>query len=114
MKNETLGDRIQKARKAKGWTQVKLAAKLGIDQTALSKYETGQREPSAGLVAQLSCVLNMTTDYLIFGDKRNQINNTDDSSKSLNRINNLLFGRDDKVLKEVFDVATAIINNHSA
>lgn len=113
MKNETLGDRIQKERKAKGWTQTKLAKKLCTDQAEISRFEVGTRKPSVDIVAQLARVLNTTTDYLILGDKRNQINSTDDSSKSLNRIINLLFGRDDKVLNEVFDVANAIIKNHS-
>jgi DNA-binding transcriptional regulator YiaG len=40
------GKDIRKLRKSLGWTQAKLAAELGVRQGTVSRFETGEREPS--------------------------------------------------------------------
>ena len=42
----TLGDRILAARRAKGWSQIKLGERAGVAPTTISKWETGKSEPS--------------------------------------------------------------------
>lgn len=37
----TFGEKLQKLRKAKGWTQEDLAAQISISRQALSKWEQG-------------------------------------------------------------------------
>ena len=41
-----LGDRIRKLRKARGWTQVEMAEKVGIDRSFLADVERGKRNVS--------------------------------------------------------------------
>ena len=38
-----LGKRIRKLRKQRGWTQVVMAEKIGIDRSFLAEVETGKR-----------------------------------------------------------------------
>jgi transcriptional regulator with XRE-family HTH domain len=41
-----LGDRIRKLRKARGWTQVVMAERVGIDRSFLADVERGKRNLS--------------------------------------------------------------------
>ena len=41
-----LGDRIRKLRKERGWTQVEMAEKIGIDRSFLADVERGKRNVS--------------------------------------------------------------------
>ena len=41
-----LGDRIRKLRKARGWTQVEMAEKIGLDRSFLADIERGKRNVS--------------------------------------------------------------------
>lgn len=59
-----IGDTVTMARRALGLTETDLAARLGITQAALSRYERGAREPSAELVDLLSSQLDVTPGFL--------------------------------------------------
>ena len=41
-----LGDRIMKLRKKRGWTQVVMAEKIGLDRSFLADVERGKRNVS--------------------------------------------------------------------
>jgi transcriptional regulator with XRE-family HTH domain len=41
-----LGDRIRKLRKARGWTQIEMAERVGIDRSFLADVERGKRNLS--------------------------------------------------------------------
>lgn len=41
-----LGDRIRKLRKKRGWTQVVMAERVGIDRSFLADVERGKRNAS--------------------------------------------------------------------
>ena len=41
-----LGDRIRNLRKKRGWTQVEMAEKVGIDRSFLADVERGKRNVS--------------------------------------------------------------------
>ncbi len=41
-----LGDRIRKLRKQRGWTQVEMAERVGIDRSFLADVERGKRNVS--------------------------------------------------------------------
>lgn len=41
-----LGDRIRKLRKKRGWTQVEMTEKVGIDRSFLADVERGKRNVS--------------------------------------------------------------------
>lgn len=54
-----IGKKIQNIRKAKGFTQEKLAELIGIEPPSLSYIETGKFSPSMETVQKLSKVLNI-------------------------------------------------------
>lgn len=55
---------FESARKKAGLTQKELAEKLGVDQSAVSFWETGKRAPRGGRLLRLADVLNCTIDEL--------------------------------------------------
>ena len=66
--NETIGNRITKYRKEKGFTQESLAEKLGVSSQAVSKWENDISCPDIGLLPQLCKLLGITTDELLTGN----------------------------------------------
>lgn len=53
------GDRIRKAREAKGWSQRKLAGWMGVTQTLIGYWEKGKRTPSGDMEAKLKLLLEI-------------------------------------------------------
>ena len=64
----TFGEKLQKLRKAKGWTQEDLAAQISISRQALSKWEQGTVIPDTENVLQISKIFGVSTDYLLNDD----------------------------------------------
>ncbi|MCD8146365.1 MAG: helix-turn-helix domain-containing protein [Clostridiales bacterium] len=62
------GKRLQSARKMRGLTQVELAERLGLSSSQhISKIERGEKTCSIDLLVELSCVLHVSTEYLLKG-----------------------------------------------
>jgi transcriptional regulator with XRE-family HTH domain len=53
-------------------TQAELAEKIGVDQTAVSQWETGQTYPKASLLPKIAEVLNCTLDEMFKKSVDNQ------------------------------------------
>ena len=64
---ESLGDRIARLRRAKGWNQKELADRIGGRPTQISKYERGIYLPRPDLLPRLGEALGVTLDYLMTG-----------------------------------------------
>lgn len=62
---ETLGQRISRLRKEKGFTQVNLAKKIGITQVLISDYERDRTRPHYEMIIRIAIALNTTTDELL-------------------------------------------------
>lgn len=60
----SIGKNIAKYRKAKGFTQEELGAKLGVTNQAVSKWESEVSMPDIMLLPQIATVLNITLDDL--------------------------------------------------
>lgn len=61
-----LGDRIRKAREAKGETQLEMANALGLAQRAsIDQWESGTRFIKAGQLAEIAQHLGVSADYLL-------------------------------------------------
>ena len=56
--------RIRDLRKKRGYTQIKMQMLTGIDQSAYSKLERGQRNMSFEQCRQIALALNTSMDYL--------------------------------------------------
>ena len=63
------GDRIRQLRIQNGYTQEGLAEKLNIDQSFLSRVESGRKGCSVDLFVQLSECFHVSLDVLILGSK---------------------------------------------
>ena len=63
-----LGLRIQQCRMKKKLTQEELAEIVGTTQGYLSRIENGKEVPSRDLVIKICAALDVTTDYIFYGD----------------------------------------------
>lgn len=65
----SLGDvmetRLRELRKAKGYTQIAVQMKTGIEQALLSKFETGERVPPTETLLQLADFYDVSIDYIL-------------------------------------------------
>lgn len=66
-----IGDRIKKARKAKGLNQKKFADSLELSQAAVSQFESGSRQPTPKTIEKMCSVLDITREELV-GEKDNE------------------------------------------
>jgi len=60
-------DRLKQARSAKGISQSKLADKVGVHVTNISRYERGENKPTSQVLTKLASALQVSTDYLMSG-----------------------------------------------
>ncbi len=67
----SFGQRLAELRKAAGFTQVELAAKLGISQRMVAYYESPNATPPANLLPAIATVLGVSIDDL-FGRTTNR------------------------------------------
>lgn len=56
---------LAEARKRKGWTQHKLAERLGVSCSTIGNYEAGVREPSLSQFKKLAELLEVSMDELV-------------------------------------------------
>lgn len=65
----TIGSRIRESRQASGLTQDALAARLGVSQPTVNRWETGENEPGHGQIERLAEALSTVPEWLAFGRK---------------------------------------------
>lgn len=63
----SVADNIKNLRQKAELSQAQLAAKVGIGQSVVAKYELGLKVPSIGTTMLLARVLDCTTDDIIIG-----------------------------------------------
>lgn len=57
--------KLAELRKAKGWSQSQLAAKIGCTTSCISNYEQGVRKVDLPTAARIAAALGCTVDDLI-------------------------------------------------
>jgi transcriptional regulator with XRE-family HTH domain len=62
---ETIGERLARLRKERGFTQVELAKKIGTIQTLVSDYETDRLRLSAEMAVRFALALDVSTDDIL-------------------------------------------------
>lgn len=62
-----MGRRMQDLRKAKGWSQERLAEEAGLSVKAVRSVEVGGHDPTLFSVICLADALGVTLDYLVMG-----------------------------------------------
>lgn len=68
-----LGVRIKQQREKSGLTQQQLADACGIGLSYIGKIERGVRIGDISLVAQIAQILDVTIDYLVYGDSSSYV-----------------------------------------
>ena len=66
--NKALGQRIAAWRKARGYSQVRFSAALGVAQQTLSNYEGGQLRCPVELLLKIAGLLEVALEELITGE----------------------------------------------
>ena len=62
---ETFGHRLARLRKEKGFTQVELAERVGINQVLVSDYERDRLRLNAEMICRFAKALSVTSDVLL-------------------------------------------------
>ncbi len=60
---------LKEIRKARGYSQLKVAFDLNISREALSYYENGKRSPDIAMLCRMSEYFGVSIDYLIKGEE---------------------------------------------
>lgn len=99
-------NRIKEVRKQKKLSQVELASKLGVNQTAISQWERGSTLPSGNLLPKLTALLDTSSDYLlgISDEPPVKIDSDDIISKITRQIVLDTLEMDESSKKEVYDI----------
>lgn len=99
-----IGERLKKARLAKGLTQEQLAEKLDVSVAFLSRAERGDVKINLTRISQLCDILDVSISNVITGTTSNSKNYlTEDFS-------DLLKNCPPEKLKLIYDIAKVIIN----
>ena len=88
------GKRIQQLRIQHGYTQEKLAQEVNVDRSFMSLIESGKRGCSIDLLVQLSCLLNISLDYLVLGQEYNHDLSTESRSQLAEEVEKLIYHLD--------------------
>ena len=68
------------ARKNKGITQIQLAKMLHVSNGTVGNWESGKRTPDIACVAKIASLLDVTTDFLLYGNVDNLTTNNSPES----------------------------------
>lgn len=64
---------LKKCRLSKGFTQAELSKLIGYDQTVISQWEHGSRDPNTDTLLKLSEILGVSSDELITNQPKNNL-----------------------------------------
>ena len=68
-----LGHKLKTLRLQHNLTQSQLASKLGLTKSVVSAYETGLRLPSYDVLIHLAKIFNVSTDYLLGVENKQEL-----------------------------------------
>ena len=61
----TIGEKILKLRKARGWNQEELAEQVGVSRQAVSRWESDSAKPDADKIVAICDLFGVSADYLL-------------------------------------------------
>ena len=74
MGKQEIGLKIKSLREKRNWSQVYVSEKLSIDNSVLSKIESGKRELEAPLLFKIADLFEISADEIIGRDRRDKGN----------------------------------------
>ncbi|MBQ9937676.1 MAG: helix-turn-helix transcriptional regulator [Oscillospiraceae bacterium] len=69
-----MNNNLKLLRKKKGYTQIAVQMRTGIEQALLSKFENGERIPPTETLLKLAEFYNVSIDYILCRTKNPEIN----------------------------------------
>lgn len=84
------GSALKILRLKENMTQAQLAQKLGLTKSVISAYETGLRLPSYDVLIHIAKIFNVSTDYLLGLDHRQDIDLSGLSQEEIMALLNLV------------------------
>lgn len=84
------GNTLKTLRLRKNMTQAQLAQKLGLTKSVISAYETGLRLPSYDILIHIARIYNVSTDYLLGIEQKQEIDLSGLSQEEIDALMNLI------------------------
>ena len=84
------GNVLKTLRLRENMTQAQLAQKLGLTKSVISAYETGLRLPSYDILIHIARIYNVSTDYLLGIEQKQEIDLSGLSQEETNALLNLI------------------------
>jgi len=102
-----IGKNIRFLRRARNWTLIDLARKIGIREGPLGRIELGKNAPSAQVIYNLSKALNVSAEVLFAADVQQIELKTNDTDSSSNFI--AIHPEPDKIPKQLLSATHDIV-----
>ena len=84
------GNVLKTQRLKKEMTQAQLAQKLGVTKSVISAYETGLRLPSYDILIHIAKLFNVSTDFLLGVENKQNIDFSGLSQEEIDALMNLI------------------------
>lgn len=84
------GNILKTLRLRENMTQAQLAQKLGLTKSFISAYETGLRLPSYDILIHIARIYNVSTDYLLGIEQKQEIDLSGLSREEIDALLNLI------------------------
>jgi len=84
------GNVLKTLRLKENMTQAQLALKLGLTKSVISAYETGLRLPSYDILIHISKIFNVSTDFLLGQEHKQEIDLSGLSRDEIDALLNLI------------------------
>lgn len=84
------GNVLKTLRLRENMTQAQLAQKLGLTKSVISAYETGLRLPSYDILIHIARIYNVSTDYLLGIEQKQEIDLSGLSQEEITALLNLI------------------------
>ena len=81
--NDTFAKRLIQRRAEQGYSQEELSKISGIAAAQISRYEAGKNKPRANIIAKLAEALDISFDWLAYGDNTDIISIADTKNNHL-------------------------------
>lgn len=71
---DVMNNNLKVLRKSRGYTQIAVQMKTGIEQALLSKFENGERIPPTETLIKLAEFYNVSIDYILCRTDKPEVN----------------------------------------
>lgn len=97
---ETIGERISALRVSLNLKQKELADLAGVTEATLSRYENNKREPRGIIIAKIADALNVSSDYLLTGNKKRKDPSIEELDKHFSQKEKFDFAKEMEIIKQ--------------